>query len=313
MMMVESTTDTPRLLHRILCAFLYMGVAPVAFLLRFHHKSDFTSHHMRHALSSSFIMHVVFLIFFILGVLLSFLGIHRADIYYKIRIPIIYWSLFIITFSALLFLTTISLIYAIRGKSTKVLILRRISQKAWLPASMLSIFFASSAFLLLLTFLSCYSLSITPQSNNEAKVYMLYDDADFYPRWVFTLGFLPITVKASNDLGPNSMCVCELTNETFKQAFSKGKFIVVATHGGGPGMIYANRQLYKAKDAYIASDGNRPHFIYLTACSLAKDDDSWNRAFSKTEIVSFNRRSAVLEHIWWLYFEGPDKLKSIFP
>lgn len=312
-MVVESKSDTPRLLHRILCAFLYMGVAPLAFLLRFHHKSDFTKHHTMHALSSSFIMHVAFLIFFILGIILSLLGIHSEDIYFKIRIPTVYWSIFIVTFSALLLLTTISLIYAIRGKSTEVPILRRLSRKAWLPASMLSIFFASSAFLLLITSLSCYSLSITPQSNNDAKVYMLYDDADFYPRWVFTLGFLPITIKASNNLGPNSMCVCKLTNDTLKQAFSKGKFIFVATHGGSPGLVYANRQLYKAQDAYIASDGNHPRFIYLTACGIAKDDDSWKRAFPKTEITSFNRWSAVLEHIWWLCFEGPEKLESTFP
>ena len=136
--------------------------------------------------------------------------------------------------------------------------------------------------------LSQYSLSITPQANSEAVVYMLYDDADFFPRWIFTLGFLPITRRASNDLGPNSMCVCKLTNDTFKQAFSKGKFIVIATHGAGSGMIYANRQIYRAADASNASGGHYPHFVYITACGLGKDD-SWNRAFPRTEIVSVER------------------------
>jgi len=313
MMIVELTSNTPRLFHRMLCAFMYMGVAPIAYLFRYHHKSDFTRHHIRHALSSSFIIHVTFLFFIILRILAILLRIHREDIYHAIRIEIVEIIFFILTFSVLFILTVLSMFHAVKGKSARVPILSRASQKAWMPASMLLLSFVFFAFLLLIILLSCYSLSITPQSSNDAKVYMLYEDADFFPRWIFTLGFLPVTRKASTVLGPNSMCVCKWTNDTLKQAFSKGKFIFLATHGAGPGMIYANRQVYKATDAFKVSDGNQPHFIYITACSLGKGDDSWNRIFSGTEIISFNRWSAVLEHMWWLYSEGPDKLESLFP
>jgi len=312
-MSVRPTCDTPRLLHRILSASLYVGVAPVAFLLKYHHKSDFTSHHTRHALSSSFIMHAALLVFVMIRILHIILRIHREDIYLASRVGTVELILFTITFSILLILTSLSVFYAVRGKSAKVPILSRVSKKAWVPALMLSIFAASLAFVLLTTFLSCYSVSITPEANNEAVVYMLYDDAGFFPRWIFTLGFLPITRRASNDLGPDSVCVCKLTREAFKQAFSSGKFIFLATHGAGPGRIYADRLTYGATFASEASDGNRPHFVYLTACSLGKNDDSWNRALPKTEVVSFDRWSAVVEHIWWLYSEGPDKLESVFP
>lgn len=312
-MLIESTSDSPRLLHRILCAFIYMGVAPVAYLFRYHHKSDFTRHHTTHALSSSFIMQVTFLLFLVLYILTILLGIFREDIYYAIRLEIVKSILFILTFSTLLILTAISMFYAVKGKSTRVPILSRVSQKTWMPAFTLLLSLVFFLVLLLIILLSCYSLSITPQSSNNAKVYMIYEDADFFPRWIFTLGFLPVTRRASIVLGLNSMCVCKWTDDTFKQAFSKGKFIFLATHGAGPGMIYANSQVYKATDALIASDGNQPHFIYISACSLGKDDDSWNRIFPKSEIVSFDRWSAVLEHMWWLYSEGPDKLESLFP
>ncbi|MHC4228060.1 MAG: hypothetical protein ACYSW0_11595 [Planctomycetota bacterium] len=312
-MIAETTGNAPSLRHRMLCAFLYMGVAPVAFVLGYHHKSDFTNHHTRHALSSSFIMHVALLVFIIVRIPIIMLGIYRDDIYYATRVDKVETVLFIIAFAALLILTGLSVFYAVRGKAAKVPILSRICKKAWLPASMVSIFAASLAFVLLITLLSCYSVSITPEANDEAVVYMLYDDAGFFPRWIFTLGFLPITRRASETLGPDSVCVCKLTREAFKQAFSSGKFIFLATHGAGPGRIYADRLTYGATFASEASNGNRPHFIYLTACGLGKDDDSWNRAFSKTEVVSFDRWSATVEHIWWLYSEGPDKLESVFP
>ncbi|KPK34279.1 MAG: hypothetical protein AMJ65_18515 [Phycisphaerae bacterium SG8_4] len=314
-MIAESTIDTPGLRHRILCAFLYMGVAPAAFVLRYHHKSDFTSHHTKHALASSFITHVVLLVFVVFRVPLIVLGIYRDDIYYAYftRINIVTLILLIVTFSGLLILAGISVYCAIRGKSAKVPLLRRVSKKTWLPALMVPIFAVSLAFVLLMTSLSCYSVSITPEANNEATVYMLYDDAGVFPRWIFTLGFLPITRRASETLGPDSVCVCKLTREAFIQAFSSGKFIFLATHGAGPGRIYADRLTYGAPFASQASGGNRPHFIYLTACSLGKDDDSWNKEFPETEVVSFDRWSATVEHIWWLYAEGPDKLESVFP
>ena len=141
---------------------------------------------------------------------------------------------------------------------------------------------------------------------------MLYDDADVFPRWIFTLSFLSVTRKASDHVGPNSTCVCKFTEETLSQAFSKGKFIVLATHGAGPGKVYANRQIFDASQASAASHGNHPRFIYLTACSLAKNDDSWNKTFPKAEIVSFNRWSATLEHFLWFCSKGPDKLEQVF-
>jgi hypothetical protein len=297
----------------MLCAFLYIGVAPVAFLLGYHHKSDFTNHHARHALSSSFVMHVALLVFIIVRIPIIMLGIYREDIYYATRVDKVETVLLIIAFVALLVLAGLSAFHAVRGKSAEVPILSRVSKKAWVPSLMVSVFAASLAFVLLIAFLSCYSVSITPEANNEAVIYMLYDDAGFFPRWIFTLGFLPITRRASETLGSGGVCVCKLTREAFKQAFSTGKFIFLATHGAGPGRIYADRMTYGATFASESSDGNRPYLIYLTACGLGKDDDSWNRAFPESEVVSFDRWSATVEHIWWLYSEGPDKLESVFP
>ncbi len=77
--------------------------------------------------------------------------------------------------------------------------------------------------------------------------------------------------------------------------------------------MYADRLTYGAPFASVASEGDDPHVLSLTACRLAKGDDSWNRAFPEAEVVSFDRWSATVEHIWWLYSEGPDKLESVFP
>ncbi len=311
--MIERMSKTQSVLDRMLCVVLYAGIAPVAYLLRYHRKSDFTNHHVRHALSSAFAAYAVLLVLVILRIPLIELGIHRDDLYYTFRIDAIQSMLFKITFGALLLLTAFSACCALAGRSGRVPILSRVSKRAWLPAVMLVLFTISLAAVLTTTGLAYYSLSITPQSNNEAKVFMLYDDGGVAPRWAFTLGFLSVTERASDLLGPDSVCVCKLTHASFKHAFSQGKFIVLATHGAGPGRIYAGRQIYSAADALEASDGNQPRFIYLTGCNVSDGDDSWAQAFPQTDLVSFSRWSATAEHILWLYSEAPDKLGSLFP
>jgi len=309
---MQSTNKTPSAIHRILCSFLYTGFAPVAYLLRYHQKSDFTNHHIRHALASAFAMHVTLLTIIILRIPLIQLGIHREDIYFAIRVDTIQPIFIITAFGILVLLTGFSIVYALRGKSGKVFILNRISMQPWLPISMAVIFTVCLVLLLTIAYFAYYSLSITPQHNNDAKVFMLYDDRGFIPRWLCTLIFLPVTNKTI-EVDGNSVCVCKLTPESLKEAFSKGKFVFLATHGAGPGMIYANGQIYKADDALRVSDGNHPFFIYLTGCSVSKDNNSWAEAFPRAEVISFDRWSAGLEHALWLYSEGPEKLASVFP
>jgi hypothetical protein len=230
-----------------------------------------------------------------------------------LRVDIVQQIMGIVIISVILLLSFVSLLHALRGKSKNVPLLRRLSLQKWIPTATLSLSMLFIMFFSLIACLSYHSIMITPQNNPNARVFMLYDDLDFYPRWIFTLGFLPITRKAIETSGPDSVCVCKLTPESIRQAFSNGKFVFLATHGGGPGKIHAGGYLYTANYAQNASAENQPTFIYLTACNLGKDNESWPQAFPNAEVVSFERWSAVLEHAVWLYSDGPRKVEESLP
>ena len=310
---INANSDTPVLRYRVACAFLYILFAPVAYVLRFQDNADYYRHHIRHALASSFLFYTLLVVFFILGIIGFLLGMYHEDIYFALRIDIVQYILFILLLGLLVLLTFISAIHALRGRSRPVPLITRLSKEPLLPLFSIILSILFTLLLILVVSLAAYSVSVTPSSSEKAQVYMLYDDLDAYPRWIFTLGFLRITMKAIDRLGPDSVCVCKLTQDSFNNAFAKGKFIVLATHGGGSGKIYANGKNYTSHDALLASSQNRPSFIYISGCSVSYRDDSWNRAFPETEVVCFDRWTAVLEHSWWMYTKGPSVFESKFP
>lgn len=332
---MQPKSSTPKQLfrYRIACMFLYLGLSPIAFVFRFHRKSEFTHHHTTNAISATFLLISSIIGLIILVILTSLLEIHHEDIYSAIRvdilqdiysaIPVIFLLrvVGIVIISTILLLSLFSLIHALCGKNKKLPILFRLSLKQWIPYATIILFLLALAAIIVTAVLAYHSVAITPRMNPNAKVYMLYDDVDFYPHWVFTLGFLPITLRTIEKSGPQSVCVCKLTSESMRQAFSTGKFIFLATHGvgylitheDGNGLISSGGRTYSPVYAKNVSGRNQPAFIYLTGCNASKDNNLWAESFPNSEVFSFDRYSAVLEHALWLYTDGPSKVEEILP
>jgi hypothetical protein len=57
--------------------------------------------------------------------------------------------------------------------------------------------------------------------------------------------------------------------------------------------------------------GSDLQFVYLSECNSGKKAPEWEKVFAPAEVVTFDRLSGAMEHLWWLWFDAPDRLKQI--
>ena len=57
--------------------------------------------------------------------------------------------------------------------------------------------------------------------------------------------------------------------------------------------------------------GPRLRLIYLTACDGGQKATQWEEVFAPAHVISFDRLSAVLEHVYWLWRAGPSEIRAL--
>jgi len=57
--------------------------------------------------------------------------------------------------------------------------------------------------------------------------------------------------------------------------------------------------------------GKDLRFVYITGCDSGAQAEAWERQLAPAEVVTFNRLSAWLEHIYWLLFRGADAIRRL--
>ncbi len=290
---------------RFFATSLYLGFAPIAWMLRIHKKSAFYAHHTKHALALDLLSFLCCIVIVALEILDTIIGIYNFELYKWIPIELFQ----LILFGLLLVLFLRSLWFALKGRKKDIVFLSKIARHKLAPCLAVLCWLCVIVFLMALPLLVIHSRELVQNDAEHAEVFMLYDDMQVYPRWFFTLGFYPVSLKANAISGPRSTFVGKLTQDSLEYAFAHGEFIVLATHGS-PGKIYAGGEIFRADEAKEASSGHIPDFLYLAGCSIAHQDDSWKRAFPTSKLIVYERTSWVIEHVAWLYLKGPSELEQ---
>ncbi len=162
---------------------------------------------------------------------------------------------------------------------------------------------------------------ITRLQEGPASVYMLYPEERFepfpytrlgtftVPRWVFTLGFYPISEVATARWGDGSVAVKPLSRENLKEAFRYGRLVMVASHGGyhfGTIPLSSDPEDYFSP-ADVAPDAvnSNLQLVYLAGCYIGALENDWEKALSPSRVIAFDRISWESEHVFWLWFIGP--------
>ncbi len=164
--------------------------------------------------------------------------------------------------------------------------------------------------LCLLGALAWHAAALAPARAAEPQVFLLFDDVDRYPRWLFTLPFFRISATAENVWGEQRVEARPLTRDALERALANGRFVFLATHGGANGLINDGgwirpedvRDLPKAQDLA---------FVYLAGCDSGALAEQWRAALAPAEVKTYPRLTATLEHAWWMWTRGPAIVRQL--
>ncbi len=162
---------------------------------------------------------------------------------------------------------------------------------------------------------------ITRPQEGPASVYMLYPQERLQPlpytslgtftvpRWIFTLGFYPISEVATARWGDGSVSVEPLTRENLNEAFRYGRLVMVASHGGSTlGTIPLPgdpKGYFSPEDILPGGVGPDLQVVYLAGCYIGALEKDWENTLSPARVITFDRISWESEHVFWLWFIGP--------
>lgn len=203
-----------------------------------------------------------------------------------------------------------SMYWALRGAWWPVPLLGGLARRKWVMRTALAGYGVFMVVVLVVSAAVIHASSLTERAWKPAPVYMLFDDMGIVPHWVFDLGFYPITLTATQKWGSGSVVVTPLTKESLAKSFREGRFVFVLSHGTAEG-LYTRE--FKVRPRNAAPDGTGAHlkFVYITGCDSGALGDEWQRVLAPAEVVTFDRLSAWIEHIYWLLFKGAEKVRSL--
>jgi hypothetical protein len=161
--------------------------------------------------------------------------------------------------------------------------------------------------------------STTRLHTGPSAAYLLYPDETFYPipytdfgkftvpRWVFSLGFYPISEVATAQWGPDSVAVKPLTRANLNEALQYGRLVVVASHGTPAGIPLSHypEEYFAPEDVVPGGVSSNLELVYLAGCNIGARGNAWEQALSPARVITFNRISWESEHVFWLWFVGP--------
>ncbi len=323
---------------RFLAFGCYLGLAP--FLRRFCRGDPFVQHHAAQALAVVVLLFACFTLSFFYWLGISFLLVFQRALYDSL--PVIDgWSLQVrdgIPIALVLLTWLLAWLagagQALFGSSQGLPLVTRLARRPGL----VRVGIAGNIFLLagmaVTTAVALHASSLTREDDEPARVYLLYDDMGFIPRWVFNLGAYRISREATARWGPGSVVVAPLDEHHLRLALLHGRFVFLACHGmdgeietpdlrvsptpfcetepGCPRGVYVMNKGDPCMGQETPIEvGDNLRFLYNSACDSGSRAAAWERALSPAEVKTFDRLSAVAEHICWLWLSGPARLRDV--
>lgn len=145
------------------------------------------------------------------------------------------------------------------------------------------------------------------QDARPGKVYILYEDGHRFPRWLFNIGFYPIARAAEQRFGPGEAVMLRVTKDSLHRAAREATFLFLGTHGMKQGILVPEG-FFRATDIEPGEVNPGLQFVYMSGCDQASD---WEQAFAPAKVVTFDRLTTVVEHVLWMWFDGPDVVRGL--
>ncbi len=293
---------------RLVAAAYYCGIAPLLAWTR--RGRPYREHHYAQALAVWFGLLAIGLLYAVVSLFLSYVLVYRRDWYEDTWLEPTLLATVRRGFLCWLVFWAFSVFWALRGSWGAVPLLGRLVRRPWaMTASGIGcvLFIATVA---LTAAATAHAKSLTREGGTPAKAYMLYDDMGFVPHWIFDLGFYPIALQSTAKWGRDSVVVEPLTRKGLAKAFASGTFVFVLSHGTEEG-LYTSKLRIRPANAAPRGANEDLQFVYITGCDSGALAREWERTLAPAKVVTFDRLSAWLEHIWWLLFRGAGVVRSM--
>ena len=229
--------DTPRLRQRAEAFAYYLGLAPFILLPPIPDTVTFRRRHYDAACASFFLLTLLGLLLLLLMVGLSALMVWARPLYEQGRLEPYaldaLWKLLL----AWGVLHVFCMAHALAGSSRKLPLLSWLGGYAFVPVTAVWSGRTFTVLLLLTALLATHAATLTRTDDLPGKVYMVYENNNFVPRWVFNLGAYRLAHAARDVYGANEMVLVRITRDTIRRAFREGEFVVVASHGQVKGRV----------------------------------------------------------------------------
>ncbi|MBI2432466.1 MAG: hypothetical protein HYV26_06305 [Candidatus Hydrogenedentes bacterium] len=72
-----------------------------------------------------------------------------------------------------------------------------------------------------------------------------------------------------------------------------------------------NKHYYAPKQLAGLTVNPSLHFVYLAGCDSGTLRQEWEKAFAPAHVYTYDRLTAVAEHAWWLWTEGPEAVREL--
>lgn len=319
----------------------YLGLAPLLWRCRIRREDPFVRYHAAQALATVLLLLVVLLVEGILFPALSCLLVCHRDLYESLPLPD-GWSpplrdALLLSLAPLGWLLAWlgGLTLALAGSWRVLPLVGRLARKPRLLRLALVGNGLALVVVVLTATLAVHASSLTRDDDQPAAAYLLYDDMGAVPRWVFNLGFYRVALAARARWGPDQVVVAPLDERHLRQALRHGRLVCLAVHGRegdvlAPGLRITPcpsdddgteppRGLWVAEvDEHDRSGswtflaaGADLRFVYNSACDGGSKATEWSRALAPAEVRTFDRLSAALEHVVWLWAEAPRHVREM--
>lgn len=305
-------TPHPGLGSRFLAAACYLGLAPLLPRSALQRRHPYVQHHHQQALALGGLFLFMLGLSLVVSLVCSYLLAFERVFYESFSVETCGNALSGI--GAVVFMVALlaGLVQALCNSRRGIPLIRRLVRRRRLVALSRGGCLSVEAGLVFIVAMTIHAGTLTRDLGKPGRAYMLYIDEGVLPPWLFDLGFYRIALAATERWGMGSVVVTPLSYHSFEDAVAHGEFVFVCSHGRDGAIWYDQTKVIIQPDAHVAERvGPGLRFIYLTACDGGRKEDQWREVFAPAEVKTFDRLSAVLEHIYWLWVRGPRVIEDL--
>jgi len=266
--------------------------------------------HRKNALAAAFLLALLCLVFALSVAVISYLMVHYRDTYQAWKLEPYTLDLLWKTLLAWLVVYVFALGHALWRPDYPVPLLSMLGEKRWVRGVGTGFLALALSLGLLTAGIAAHATTITLADNRSSKVFFVYEDNQRFPPLLFQLGVYRIALAARERYGEVETQVLPISKSNLLRAFREGDFVVVGSHGTEHGLI--TRQGYFTPgeiDREQVSGGLR--YVYLTGCDSGAEAEIWRKKLRPAQVVTHDRLTAVAEHVWWMWVEGPELLREL--